>query len=205
MSSEKPRKVNSSSDTADKIDVLDIRGTASNTMSWLQQYIREISKAPVAKQAAVGGISGWVVGYLSMKIGKAAATVVGGSLIVMQLAAHQGYIKVDWKKVNNDLEKNAKKLSKEVESRIKPGLADEVSFSRQFDKTINKAVRRLESLESEADNWFNKKLRSGRKFYQKYILGNSSEITVEDLYALHIYILAFATCTMMGRAFGRIF
>ena len=36
-----------------------------------------------------------VVGYLSMKIGKAAATVVGGGLILMQLAAHQGYIQVN--------------------------------------------------------------------------------------------------------------
>lgn len=35
-----------------------------------------------------------LVGYLSMKVGKVVATVVGGSLVVMQLAAHQGYIKV---------------------------------------------------------------------------------------------------------------
>lgn len=35
-----------------------------------------------------------VVGYLSMKVGKVAATVVGGSMIIMQLAAHKGYIKV---------------------------------------------------------------------------------------------------------------
>ena len=29
-----------------------------------------------------------------MKVGKVAATVVGGSLLIMQLAAHKGYIKV---------------------------------------------------------------------------------------------------------------
>lgn len=43
----------------DADDVIDIRGTADNTMSWFQQYFKDVSKESVAKQAAVGGLSGW--------------------------------------------------------------------------------------------------------------------------------------------------
>lgn len=117
----------------EEFEVLDVRGTAANTMSWLQRFMQDLAREPVAKQVAVGGASGWVVGYLSMKVGKVAATVVGGSLLVMQLAAHKGYIKVDWNRVNRDLEENAKKLKREVESSVNPSRVSEeaVRFARE--------------------------------------------------------------------------
>lgn len=116
----------------EEFEVLDVRGTARNGMSWLQQFMQDLTRQPVAKQVAVGGLSGWVVGYVSMKVGKVAATVVGGSLLIMQLAAHKGYIKVDWNRVNRELEKNAKKLKQEVESTVNGGAADEaVRFARE--------------------------------------------------------------------------
>ncbi|XP_042230544.1 FUN14 domain-containing protein 1-like isoform X2 [Homarus americanus] len=116
----------------EEFEVLDVRGTARSGMSWLQQFMQDLTKQPVTKQVAVGGLSGWVVGYLSMKVGKVAATVVGGSLIIMQLAAHKGYIKVDWNRVNRDLEKNAKKLKQEVESTVNARAGDEaVRFARE--------------------------------------------------------------------------
>jgi len=100
------------------VEVLDIRGTASNAMTSLQRACRDLSKQPAAKQAAVGGASGWLVGYLSMKLGKAVATVVGGSLLLLQVAHYQGYVQVDWSKVNKDVKKNASKLQKEVQARV---------------------------------------------------------------------------------------
>lgn len=116
----------------EEFEVLDVRGTARNGMSWIQKFVQDLTHAPVTKQVAIGGVSGWVVGYLSMKVGKVAATVVGGSLIIMQLAAHKGYIKVDWNRVNRDLEKNAKKLKREVESSVNAGATDEaVRFARE--------------------------------------------------------------------------
>lgn len=97
-----------------------------------QQFVQDLTREPVTKQVVVGGVSGWVVGYLSMKVGKVAATVVGGSMIIMQLAAHKGYIKVDWNRLNKDLEKNAKKLKREVESNVNGSAADQaVRFARE--------------------------------------------------------------------------
>lgn len=40
-----------------------------------------------------------------MKVGKLIAVVVGGSIILLQVANHQGYIKVDWDKVHKQVEK----------------------------------------------------------------------------------------------------
>lgn len=43
--------------------------------------IKDLSKAPAPKQIGVGAVVGWATGYLTMKVGKMAATAVGGSLL----------------------------------------------------------------------------------------------------------------------------
>ena len=43
---------------------------------------------------AVGGVAGWLAGYTTMKLGKMAATAIGGTLLILQIAHHKGYIKV---------------------------------------------------------------------------------------------------------------
>lgn len=48
---------------------------------------------------------------ISMKIGKTMATVVGGSLILFQLAQYQGYVKVNWSKVNKDVNEAAETIN----------------------------------------------------------------------------------------------
>ena len=47
----------------EELEVIDIRGTASG-MSWVQQFFKDVTKEPVAKQAAIGGVTGWLVVYL---------------------------------------------------------------------------------------------------------------------------------------------
>ena len=64
--------------------------------------VKEVSKAPAPKQIGIGAACGWVSGYVMMKVGKAAATAVGGSLILLQIAHYKGYITVDWNRVAND-------------------------------------------------------------------------------------------------------
>ena len=52
--------------------------------------LKEASKAPAPKQIGIGAACGWVSGYVMMKVGKAAATAVGGSLILLQIAHYKG-------------------------------------------------------------------------------------------------------------------
>lgn len=64
-------------------------------------------------------------GVVTVKIGKIAACAIGGSIIIMQIAAHQGYIKVNWDKVMT----KAEKISDKVEEKITgegPNLMDKV-------------------------------------------------------------------------------
>ena len=63
---------------------------SNNTRNAVTKFVKDMSKAPAPKQLAVGATAGWLVGYLTMKVGKAAATMVGGSLLVLQIAHHKG-------------------------------------------------------------------------------------------------------------------
>lgn len=69
-----------------------------------EKYFKSINKSP-SKQICVGAASGWCMGFLSVKVGKLTAVCVGTSIILFHFAQHNNYITINWKKVNNDLEK----------------------------------------------------------------------------------------------------
>jgi FUN14 domain-containing protein 1 len=49
-----------------------------------------------------------------MKVGKAAAFAFGGGIILLQIANHQGYIKVNWDKVCKQADKATDKLGEKA-------------------------------------------------------------------------------------------
>ena len=51
---------------------------------------------------------------------------VGGSLILLQIANHKGYIKINWAKVNKDLEGASKKLAQTRSDQSIPKMLDKV-------------------------------------------------------------------------------
>ena len=61
-----------------------------DTETTFKKLLKEASKAPAPKQIGIGAACGWVSGYVMMKVGKAAATAVGGSLILLQIAHYKG-------------------------------------------------------------------------------------------------------------------
>ena len=77
--------------------------------------LKEVSKAPAPKQIGIGTGCGWVSGYLMMKVGKAAATAVGGSLILLQIAHYKGYITVDWNRMVED----SSSISDRIKNKLK--------------------------------------------------------------------------------------
>jgi Uncharacterized conserved protein len=46
-----------------------------------------------------------------MKVGKVAAFAVGGGIILLQVANHQGYIKINWDKVYKQVDKVEEKAT----------------------------------------------------------------------------------------------
>lgn len=61
-----------------------------------------------------------------MKIGKMAAVTVGGSIILLQLANHKGYININWDKVIDKADKAARSV--EATTSKKSNLLDKVSY-----------------------------------------------------------------------------
>lgn len=57
-----------------------------------------------------------VTGYTTIKFGKFAAFAIGGSIILMEIAHQEGFIKIDWPKLSRSVDKIAEK----VESSISP-------------------------------------------------------------------------------------
>lgn len=49
-----------------------------------------------------------------MRVGKIAACAVGGGILLIQIAAHQGYIKINWDKIQSKAEKITDKVEEKI-------------------------------------------------------------------------------------------
>ncbi|XP_078038963.1 FUN14 domain-containing protein 1 isoform X3 [Augochlora pura] len=98
---------------------------SKETKSLIDQILGDVSKTSATKQIVIGTTSGWVTGFMTMKVGKMAALAFGGGIIMLQIAVHQGYIKVNWDKI----QKKAEKITDIVEEKVTgegPKLLDKV-------------------------------------------------------------------------------
>ena len=89
------------------------------TESTFKGWVKEVSKAPAPKQIGIGAACGWVSGYVMMKVGKAAATAVGGSLILLQIAHYKGYVTVDWNRLTNDTSSLSDRMKQKLRLKTK--------------------------------------------------------------------------------------
>lgn len=65
--------------------------------------VADLSNPDVAQMVGTGGAAGFCAGYACKKIGKAVAVVFGGLFLGFQMAAQQGYLTVNWKKIEKDV------------------------------------------------------------------------------------------------------
>uniref|UniRef100_A0A8D0C2U9 FUN14 domain-containing protein 2 n=1 Tax=Salvator merianae TaxID=96440 RepID=A0A8D0C2U9_SALMN len=95
-------------------DILDLSEYTKNR-PWWRKLFRSRSESSMEKynvvtQLAIGGATGWCTGFIFQKVGKLAATAVGGGFFLLQIANHTGYIKVDWQMVERDVNKAKEQL-----------------------------------------------------------------------------------------------
>ena len=97
-----------------KFESLDLAELAKKQPWWRTLFGQEsgpsAEKYSVATQLLIGGVTGWCTGFIFQKVGKLAATAVGGGFFLLQLANHTGYIKVDWQCVEKDMKKAKEQL-----------------------------------------------------------------------------------------------
>lgn len=101
---------------------------AKNTVA---KFVKDMSKAPAGKQLGVGAAAGWVSGYLAMKVGKAAATAIGGSLILLQIAHYKGYVKINWNQLTNDSQTICEQMREKLSKNTKTGVQKFQEFASQ--------------------------------------------------------------------------
>ncbi|XP_076165088.1 uncharacterized protein LOC143145511 isoform X2 [Ptiloglossa arizonensis] len=170
-----------SKDDANKEECnMDISKDAKNI---IDKILGDVSKKSATKQIIIGTTSGWVTGFVTMKIGKIAAFAVGGGIIMLQIAAHQGYIKINWDKIK----KKAEKITDKVEEKVTgegPKFMDKVE--RYVDKKLDKAEQLLKNGESRTRRW-----------YHSVTGDNTFKLT-----EFHIFIASFVAGLSLGIATG---
>uniref|UniRef100_A0A0K2V452 FUN14 domain-containing protein 1 n=1 Tax=Lepeophtheirus salmonis TaxID=72036 RepID=A0A0K2V452_LEPSM len=101
-------------------DIVSVDEEANRGM--IRNFMTSLKKSSAPKQLAVGAGIGWCAGYLTMKVGKMAATAVGGSLLILQIAHYKGYIHVDWNKMTDDTSTLADVVKDKLRIKSKSGI-----------------------------------------------------------------------------------
>ncbi|XP_040193995.1 FUN14 domain-containing protein 1 isoform X1 [Rana temporaria] len=130
-------------------EVLDLTDYARRHHWWSRVFGRNsgplTEKYSVATQIVMGGVSGWCAGFLFQKVGKLAATAVGGGFLLLQfwlfhagktsrgnvIASHGGYIQIDWKRVEKDVNKAKRKIKKQANKSV-PEIHNLIEESTDF-------------------------------------------------------------------------
>ncbi|XP_017783718.1 PREDICTED: FUN14 domain-containing protein 1-like [Nicrophorus vespilloides] len=73
--------------------------------SIIDKIAKHVGESSPSNQLLVGSSSGMMIGFISMKIGKIVALVIGGGILLMQLAKESNFIKINWNRINNKLDK----------------------------------------------------------------------------------------------------
>lgn len=118
---------------------LDLAEFAKKQPWWRKLFGQEsgpsVEKYSVATQLLIGGVTGWCTGFIFQKVGKLAATAVGGGFFLLQLANHTGYIKVDWQRVEKDMKKAKEQLkirkSNQISTEMRSKADEVVSFVKK--------------------------------------------------------------------------
>lgn len=114
-------------------EFIDIRSLTRRNSPWVQKIFGDVSKKSAAQQIAIGGVSGWCTGYLFIRFGKLAAGSLGTTLLLIQIAQHQGYIKINYREVQADIERTRGRITREA-NRHCPGLIE--NFKKFVQKNL---------------------------------------------------------------------
>jgi len=95
-------------------DLLNVDEVTKEAKGLIDRILGDVGKSSATKQLIIGSISGWFTGFITMKVGKVAAIAVGGGIILLQVANHQGYIKVNWDKVYKQVDKVADRVEEKA-------------------------------------------------------------------------------------------
>jgi FUN14 domain-containing protein 1 len=147
--------------------------------SFIEKFFGDVSKISATKQIALGTSTGWVTGFLAMRVGKTAALALGGGIILLEIANEKGYIKINWDKVQKNLDKVTDTVEEKVSGQA-PGWMDKVE--RYMDRQVDKAESTFKKKQGEAKSW-----------YSRWI--GDSECQLKEV---HIFLVSFVAGIAIG-------
>ncbi|XP_034243544.1 FUN14 domain-containing protein 1 [Thrips palmi] len=137
---------------AEAVDDISVDEVKKEAKGFIDKIIKDVGKTSATQQIAIGTASGWCTGYLAMKVGKVAAVAAGGGILLLQLAAHKGYININWDKLCRQVDKATDKIEKEATGKG-PGFMDKME--RFVDRKLDKAEDALRNNKRKARRWWN--------------------------------------------------
>jgi len=105
----------------------DLEKTAEEAKSLIEKVIKDVGKKSATRQLIFGSASGWVTGFVMMKLGKAAAFTLGSGILALQVANSSGYIKINWDKLTRGVERVAEQVEDSTVDK-KKGLLKKVRY-----------------------------------------------------------------------------
>lgn len=119
-------------------DSLDLAELAKRQQWWHKLFGEEsgsTERYSMTTQLLIGGVTGWCTGFIFQKVGKLAATAVGGGFFLLQLANHAEYIKIDWQQVKKDVKKAKEQLKAQRSTHIPVEVKSQAEEIMLFVKT----------------------------------------------------------------------
>jgi FUN14 domain-containing protein 1 len=80
----------------------------------------------------LGGSTGLATGFVVRKVGKITGIVIGGSVLILQVAQHFGYIQINWSKFQKDFEKQKNRTMKAIKNSDNAAVERFLSDSKSF-------------------------------------------------------------------------
>ncbi|CAK1539966.1 unnamed protein product [Leptosia nina] len=152
--------------------------------NFIEKAIADIGKTSATKQLILGTASGWITGFMSMKIGKIAAVGLGGGVILLHIASQKGYIDINWDKINKKVDKITDKIEKETTGKSPDWFE---KMERFVDRKLDKAEELLKKKEKKAKHWYSNFV--GEEQY------NATET--------HVFLASFAAGMALGLLCGQ--
>lgn len=70
----------------------------------IAKLLHFLSSLKPYSQVGIGAVSGWLTGFLTMKIGKFTAIILGGAIIAIKIAEIEGLLKINWLEVKENVQ-----------------------------------------------------------------------------------------------------
>ncbi|CAH0562430.1 unnamed protein product [Brassicogethes aeneus] len=160
-------------------EIINMADINKDAKSYIEKILGDVSKTSATKQIVLGASSGWVTGFLAMRVGKTAALALGGGIILLQIANEKGFININWDKVNKKLDKVADKVEEKVTGQ---GASWMDKAERFIDRKIDQAEDKLKKNKGKAKRWYSN------------ILGEEKYEVKES----HIFLISFVAGIAIG-------